>query len=317
MFSHSFPFDPTYGCDEAALRKVIAPLPPADFQSFWQETCRQTLAVPLRLERRRIESAFPDLDVWEIEFDSLDGVRIGGWLTAPRTQGFSRGVVVGHGYGPRAGPDATVPGPPAAAIFPCARGFARSACHIPADVPAHVLYGIESRESYVHRGCAADIFSAASALLELFPHAAGTLDYIGGSFGGGIGALAVPWERRFRRAFLDMPSFGNHPLRLTMPCVGSGESVRQYHLGHPEVIEVLKYFDAATAAGFIQIPTLIAPALFDPAVPPPGQWAVYNAIPAPPVPKSLFIRQAAHFSAPGEVEEQRRLLQQLGEFFAG
>jgi len=166
-----------------------------------------------------------------------------------------RGVVAGHGYGGRPAPDPSEPGPPAVSIYPCARGFDRSArADIPNHAAAHVRHGIGNRGTYVHRGCAADLWCAASALIELYPEIEGALHYTGFSFGGGIGALALPWDKRFRTAYLDVPSFGNHPLRVQLPSTGSGESVRLYYKRHPEVLEVLAYFDAATAARHIHIP---------------------------------------------------------------
>jgi cephalosporin-C deacetylase len=291
---HNFPFDPTYGYDHDRLLSVGAPDEPADFVAFWRETYVQTLAIQPNISRRPIHSPHPNVDLFEIEFDSFANVRIGGWLTLPKADApITRGAVVTHGYGGRDAPGNGAPGPVAATIYPCLRGFHRSRHpDIPNVASGHVVCGIGSRETYVHRGCAADVWAAASVLLELFPRVAGSLDYIGESFGGGIGALALPWDDRFRRAMLGVPSFGNHPLRLTCECVGSGESVRAYHREHPEVMNVLPYFDAAIAARHIRIPTLVAAALFDPAVPPPGQFAVYNAMPGP---KELFVLKHGHF----------------------
>lgn len=311
---HVFPFDPTYGYDLKTLLSLKAPAAPDDFEAFWRETYRQARQVPLRLSRRAVKSPSADLEMFEVEFDSLGGARIGAWLTWPRNGRVSRGAVIGHGYGGRDAADLTVAGPPAAAIFPCARGFHRSAGAKWPDVSTtHVVHGIESRETYIHRGCVADYWAAASALIEVVPEVAGQLDYLGCSFGGGIGGLMLPWDDRFRRAFLDVPSFGNHPLRLQAPCVGSGEAVREYYQKHPEVVQVLRYFDSASAAGYIKIPVMVAAALFDPAVPPQGQFSVYNALAGP---KKLFVHEAAHFSHPNEVAENQRLNQALGEWFS-
>ena len=316
-FEHDFPFDPAYGHDLDALLRTPAPEGPEDFDGFWRRMFAAAMAVPPR-PTLRDAGGTADVAVFEVEFDSPGGVRVGGWLTRPRGGGVTRGVVIGHGYGGRDAPDLALPVPPqAAAIFPCARGLPIRSRRpdIPDQAMGHVLHGIGSRETYVHGGCAADLcWSAASALLELFPEASRRLDYLGGSFGGGIGALALPWDDRFHAAHLSVPSFGNHPLRLTMPCVGSGEAVRTYHDdGHPEVLDVLRYFDAATAARRIQVPVLVAAARFDPAVPPPGQFAVYNALPGP---KELFVLSAGHFAYPGAEEEDRRLREQLVRFFA-
>lgn len=312
--SHNFPFDPTYGYGREALLRVPPTADePADFDAFWQGLHAATRAVPPAPEIRPA-GRLGDRDVFDVAFTSAGGVRIGGWLTRPRRGPVERGLVVAHGYGGRSGPDAWLPVPKAAAIFPCARGQSRSQQPgIPEAAAGHVLHGIGSRDTYVHGGCAADFcWSAASALLELVPEAGPRLDYVGGSFGGGIGALALPWDDRFRAAHLNVPSFGNHPLRLTMPCIGSGESVRQYHAGHPEVVDVLHYFDAATAARRIRIPTLVGAALFDPAVPPPGQFSVYNALPGR---KELFTLTAGHFDHPKAGVEDRRLRAALTAFF--
>lgn len=312
---HSLPFDPTYGFKLEELLKVSAPEGPADFAAFWTATYELARQVPLEITRRQIASPHPDFDLFEVEFNSLDDVRIGGWLTVPhRHAPNAGGWIVGHGYGGREAATFDLPTPATPALFPCARGFNRSAHPvIPGTAPFHVRHGISSRKSYVHRGCAADIWCAASALLELHPEASASLRYAGGSFGGGIGALALPWDERFSKAFLDIPSFGNHPLRLQLPCTGSGESVRKYHQRHPEVIDVLGYFDAATAARHMKIPVFVAAALFDPAVPPPGQFAIYNALPRP---KDLYVRSAAHFESRYAEPEGRELHQLLCRWFA-
>jgi cephalosporin-C deacetylase len=314
MFSHPHPFDPTYGYTLEDLLKVPAPDGPADFEAFWRQTYEEAMQIPLNITQRRITSPSAEHDLYEIEYDSLQGVRIGGWLVVPSDGKFERAVVCGHGYGGRESADFNLPTPRAIGIFPCKRGFHRSAhAEIPNAGHQHVMHGIESRETYSHRGSVVDLWCGASALIALYPQAAENLHYQGGSFGGGIGALALPWDKRISKAYLDVPSFGNHPLRVTLPCVGSGQSVQEYyHAGHPEILEVLQYFDAATAAKHIRIPTLVAAALFDPAVPPPGQFAVYNALAGK---KELFVRQAAHFAFRGEAEENARLHKILCAWF--
>lgn len=313
-FAHDFSFDPTYGYDLDRLLQVGAPAEPVDFASFWQQTYHEARQTPLQIETRPIRSWRPDLEVFEIEYTSRQGARIGGWLTRPRGSRPRRGVVVGHGYGGRDAPDFDLPGPPATAIFPCLRGQSRSATPaIPELAAGHVLSGIETRETYVHRGCAADLWCAASALIEIAPEAADNIHYMGGSFGGGIGAMALAWDSRFKLGFLSVPSFGNHPLRVTLPCTGSGESVRHYYKDRPEVLDVLAYFDSAVHAGRIGIPVLCECALFDPAVPPPGQFAVYNALAGP---KELAVRQAGHFSYPAEADDNRRLREALEGWFS-
>ena len=176
-----------------------------------------------------------------------------------------------------------------------------------------MIHGIEAAETYILRPCVASLWSAASVLLALYPRIGAELYFSGGSFGGGLGALALPWDGRFKKGNLGVPTFGQHPIRLQCHCTGSGESVRAYHREHPAVVEVLAYYDAAVAAGFARSPAFFAPALFDPAVPPPGQFAVHNAWAGE---KELFVLAAGHFEYEGQAAEERVRREALRAFFA-
>ncbi|MGW0860593.1 acetylxylan esterase [Streptomyces sp. NPDC002690] len=303
---HDFPFDPTHGYDLPRLRAVGAPQGPDDFADFW----RQRHASAMRVDPApRIEGPWTTVDgmrVADISYTSADGVRIGGWLTVPADGRLTQGCVATHGYGGRAAPDLGQPPSETATIWPCLRGLGTRSL-LPGVAPnsaGHVLHGIGSRESYLIGGCVADVWCAATALQRLVPEAAGRLTYLGTSFGGGIGALALPWDDRFRAAGLTVPTFGNHPLRVTLPCTGSGESVRTRLAVDPSVLDVLAYFDAATAARHIGIPVHVAAALFDPHVPPPGQFAIHNALAGP---RELLVLRAGHFEHPDEPAETAAL----------
>ena len=310
--SQEYPFDPTYGYDLAALLRVTAPEPPEDLAAFWRATYGETLAVPPRAELREVASPWPTAQVFELEYTSLDGFRVGAWMTLPRHAPPAKLAVIGHGYGGREGPDGRSATLPVATVSPCGRGFHRSArTDYPGIAANHVLHGIAARETYSHRGCVADMWAAATVLLERFPELARTLVYAGGSFGGGIGAMAMAWEPRFVRAYLDIPSFGNHPLRVTLPCQGSGEAVRLRYLQDPSILKVLAYFDAASCARFIKVPTLVSPAVYDPAVPPPGQFAIYNAIPGE---KQLEVRAAAHCEFTGKAATDAAMDEKANRF---
>lgn len=318
-FVHGFPFDPSYGRTLDDLSVIPAPPAPDGFADFWRARHEAARTVATEPEIGPLEEERDGVRIHGVTFTSVGGERLGGWLALPADGPVRHGFVIGHGYGGRQGPgpDVPLPLPGAAAILPCVRGMgARSpVAGVPDVADAHVLHGIESRETYVIGECVADLWCAASALHELVPGlaAAGPLGYLGESFGGGLGALALPWDDRFGAAQLTVPTFGNHPLRLTLPCAGSGESVRRYRREHPGVTEVLRYFDAATAAGFLELPTLVAAALFDPSVPPPGQFAVYNALAGE---RELLVLSAGHFEHAGTVAEKVGLVAGRRRFFA-
>jgi cephalosporin-C deacetylase len=125
--------------------------------------------------------------------------------------------------------------------------------------------------------------------------------------------MALPWDERFRRASLDVPSFGNHAIRITRRSEGSGEAIRQLIRTRPEVLDTLQYFDSATAASYLHIPVHVGAALRDPAVDPRGQFSVYLALAGP---KRLTVRPCGHLE--GVVAEQADDLVRQGteDFFS-
>ncbi|MER6618020.1 acetylxylan esterase [Streptomyces xantholiticus] len=317
-FAHDFPFDPSYGRTLDKLLQIPAPAAPAGFDGFWRSRYEAARRVEPEPRIGELVEERDGVRIFDVTYTSTRG-RCGGWLVLPADGAPVRhGFVIGHGYGGRdqVGRDVPLPLPGSAALLPCVTGMPVKGllAGVPNVAHDHVVHGIDSRDGYIIGDCVADLWCAASALTELVPElAGGGLGYLGESFGGGLGALALPWDERFAAAQLQVPTFGNHPLRLTLPCVGSGEAVRRHHRDHPGIVDVLAYYDAATAATRMRIPVLVAPALFDPSVPPPGQFAVYNALPGP---RELHVLQAGHFAHNGDDLAEQALRTATTEFFA-
>lgn len=297
------------------LTPRAAPEEPDDFDDFWRSTFREFGAGPVAWEPHSDLASTDTHRVAEIRFASSAGEPAAAYVMVPHAAAdIRRGVVVGHGYGGRTGPDPDRAPADTAAILPCAPGtHAGTASRFPAVPAEHVLAGIAHRDTYSHRFAAADIWRAATVLLDIAPAVAGALDFHGGSFGGGIGAMALPWDARFRRAALDVPSFGDHDVRLTRPGTGSGESVRRHVQRHPDARPVLDYFDAAIAARRVRIPVQVSAAVLDPAVDPRGQFAVYHALAGP---RRLGVRANGHLSGAIGEQSDRLALQDGLDFLA-
>lgn len=312
-FTHSFPFDPSYGHTLETLLKVLPTTEPDSFESFWQVRYHRALDVKPNIETSKNFQVHPNFEVRDFSYQSTDGFRIGGWMLSPKFRHPQRGFVVGHGYGGRDGPDFDFEVSDAIFLFPCCRGLSRSVHHGISSNPAyHVLHDIDKPQRYILGGCVEDIWVGVSALLELFPEIKGRIGYQGTSFGGGIGAMAVAWDPRIRRAAFNVPSFGHQVLRLGLPTTGSGAAVSLYQRRHGNVMDTLQYYDAALSARHISIPVHVTAALFDPVVAPPGQFAVYNGLAGP---KELFVVPAGHFDYPGRAEQDNRIIRDLQLFF--
>ena len=313
--NHPFPFDPTYGLGLDELCAIKPPQAPPGFDEFWRTRYAGALGVDPQPRLSDSSSSHPDWQVQDITYTSTGDFRIGGWLLLPRSGPIRRGLVVGHGYGGRDQPDFDIPVSETAVLFPCFRGLSRSR-HPPisSDPAWHVLHDIDKPARYILGGCVEDLWLAVSVLTGLYPTLSGQIGYSGISFGGGIGALAIPFDTRIDRAHLVVPTFSNMPLWLTLPTTGSANSVQAYQKSHPDVLDTLRFYDAAAAAARIGRPMLVAAARFDPAVAPPCQFSVANAIPTS-IDREIFILDAGHFDYPGAGQQHALLAEKVRRFF--
>ena len=289
---HNFEFDPSNGKTQAELLTIQPGVPPEGFEAFWRNHYALVTAKrPEYTVEAELWSPRKTEKIYRVRVRNYDGVEFVIFIARPENS--CGGLVIGQGYGN--------PGMPylschnLTTAFACVRGLGFSQCKdIPWQTSDHVLHGIGDKYSYILYGVIADQWMTASVLLDMFPDTAGNLNYSGGSMGGGMGALLLPWDNRFKAAYLNVPTFGAE-IRFDYQSVGSGEACRKYIADHPEAREVLAWFDASAAAKFIKIPTCVAPALFDPCVAPAGQFSVANAIADEY--KTQFIRDVGHFPA--------------------
>lgn len=311
---HPFSFDPTYGMGMDQLLAMRAPDGPADFDDAWRARYGAALGVDPQPRLADSAARHPDWLVYDVSYASAGGFPIRGWLMLPRDGVVRRGLVVGHGYGGRDGPDFDVPVSDTAVLFPCLRGLSRSArAPISTEPQWHVLHDIDKPDRYILGGCVQDVWVAVSVLTRLYPWLDGRIGYSGISFGGGIGALAIGYDRRIDRGHLVVPTFGNVPVWLRLPTTGSGSSVQAYAKGHPEVAVTMARYDAAVAAARIRVPMLVAAALFDPAVAPPCQFSIANALAGND--HETFVLDAGHFDYPGMTGQHAALAGKVRQFF--
>jgi cephalosporin-C deacetylase len=312
---YPYPFDPTYGLGLDALRAITPPAPPPGFDDFWRARHVRARGVDPKPQLSESASTHPDWHVHDIIYTSTDDVRIGGWLLLPREGAVTRGLVVGHGYGGRDQPDFDIPVQATAVLFPCCRGMSRSRRPPISDDPAwHVLHDIDKPERYILGGCVEDLWLAVSVLTGLYPWLDRRIGYAGTSFGGGVGALAIAFDKRIDLGHLVVPTFGNMPIWLILPTIGSGHAVQAYERTHRDVLKTLSLFDAAAAATRIEIPMLVAVARFDPAVAPPCQFSVANAL-ATSKHHEIVVLDAGHCDYPGMAEQHALLSEKVRRFF--
>ena len=307
-------FDPngSYPLDE--LLNIPTLNPPKDFNAFWQRAYQQTLAINPTIELRDTGNCHEHWKIYDLYFQSTNSVKIGGWLLVPANHVVQQTLIVAHGYGGREGPDFHLPFPNAAIFFPCARGISRSAKPPISQQPYwHVIHDVDKKNQYILKGCVEDLWLSVSVLETLYPHLINKTGLIGNSFGGGIGILALAQDKRIAKAHFNVPTFGNHKLRLRIPTTGSGKSLQDFYRKEPyKLIRTIRYYDAAFAASAITVPVHFALALRDPMVTPPGQFAIYNQINSN---KQLYVLDAGHDSYPTQEQQNKELMEEVKLFF--
>lgn len=313
-FTHPYSFDPSYGYDLDRLLAISPPEAPGDFAEFWQTRYSRSMEVNARPKLVELPGSHPKWKVAELSYVSTGDFPIRGWALIPREGTIRRGLVFGHGYGGIDGPDLSMSFEETVIFFPCLRGISLSRRSPISPEPYwHVLHHINDRDRYIVGGCTEDLWLAVSAMLELFPGVEGRIGLFGISFGGGVAALATPWDPRVARTQLEVPTFGHHPLRMTLPTVGSGAAIIAYEKRKGGALAALSYHDAATAARHISVPVHVAAARFDPHVAPPGQFAIYNALGGP---RELFVLDAGHFEYADRERQQAGLSRERQRFFS-
>lgn len=315
---HAFPFDPTQGYDRTALLRVEPPEnEPSDFDAFWKNLRQQAEVEPLNLAVSEEEPTVPGFRLCRLTYGIGRGFRCSAWLTFPKDiRGVRRGIIASHGYGGRSLVEPCFYRPEFVVVLPVAPGFDISADpRLPfQDANRHVVVGIESPETYILGLCAAAVWKSLDAAQTAIGRTLERWHYFGWSFGGGIGALSLPWDPRVQSAEMGQPTFGHHPLRLRQPSTGSSHAVRERFLQDPGIMRTLAYFDAATAIQRLTAPVAFACALFDPAVTPSGQFAVANAHRGP---KRITPFLTGHFEwvGPHFTEERNAHHQAVRELF--
>ena len=282
------------------LLKIKGDTPVEGFQEFWEKQYAAARAWKCDYKvEGELWSPESDCHIYKVRFNSIDGFSIGMWVVRPAVS--TGGMISAHGYGNPSVPPVPV-SPGRTIAVPCVRGLGLSQCkEIPWLLWAHAGYGFESPEKYVITGGVRDLWIALTIMIDMFPDTAENIVCRGGSLGGGMGAMCIPWDKRIHYGDLDVPTLGGR-IVLNYPCPPQtpGETRRQKALASEEGMRIIDFCNASAAAQFIRVPTLITPALSDPSVPPPGQFAVANSIPEEF--RIMRIKEAGH-AAPTEADK--------------
>ena len=263
---------------------------PADFDGFWAEILAEAATIPLNpaMERVPLRST-PEVDVYEIHYDSLDRLRIAGWYCVP-AEGFLAppypGLLIVPGYIS----EPTLPKSWAkmgyAAVGVAPRGKLRSNRFFNPGYPGLLVRDIIDRHTYGHRGFYVDACRAVDFLLSRPEVDAARIGVHGSSQGGALtittaalrrdaiacGAAGAP----YLCGFIDAAG-----LTHSYPYEEINEYLRLYPEREQQVREAVPYFDGINFAPLIRCPMLVYVGLGDDVCPPETGYDLYGALTCP------------------------------------
>ncbi len=263
---------------------------PPDFDSFWQAIMTEAAAIPLNpaIERVPMRST-PEVDVFEIHYDSLDGLRIAGWYCVPTERHLPPpypGLLIVPGYIS----EPTLPKSWAkmgyAAVGVAPRGKLRSNSRFNPGYPGLLVRDIVDPHTYGYRGFYVDACRAVDFLQTRPEVDHARIGVHGSSQGGALtittaalrndaitcGAAGAPYLCGFMDSAV---------LTHSYPYQEIVEYLDQYPEREPAVRETVAYFDGINFAPLIRCPMLVYVGLNDDVCPPETGYDLRKAMTCP------------------------------------
>lgn len=274
---------------------------PPGFLGFWEQTVALLGQEDPAPALAAAEAAGPGISLRRVEFSSLGGLRISGYLARPVSEQSCPLIVHAHGYDDRY-TIMTDWARRGTAVFGFdARGFGRSAAAVATSEHGYVLTGIENRETSIVRGAVADYLQAIRVARLLLDGRAMRTTCHGFSFGGALALMASALSRDVDFLTVGQPTFGWNSERRRLALAGSTSQLNRYLAAQPwlldDVMATLEYFDTVHFAPLIQAPTLVGVGLDDDVVPSRTVLAVANHMRCP---LELRLLPVSHSSDPRE-----------------
>ena len=263
---------------------------PPDFDDFWAAILAEAAAIPLNPSLLHLpHRSTPTVDVYEIGYDSLDGLRIAGWYCLPNEAHLSPpypALLLMPGYIS----EPTLPKAWArlgyAAVGVAPRGKLRSNARYNPGYPGLLVDNIVDRNTYAYRGFYIDACRAVDFVQSRPEVDASRIGVHGGSQGGALtittaalrpeaitcGAPGAP----YLCGIMDAAS-----LTHSWPYEEINDYLRRYPERQEQVRQTVAYFDGINFAPRITCPMLINIGLGDDVCPPETGYALVAAMPGP------------------------------------
>jgi cephalosporin-C deacetylase len=257
---------------------------PGDFDKFWEDVLAQAAKIPLNTTLTPVPlRSTPEVEVFEVHYDSLDHLRIAGWYCRPRG---ATGPLPAMVFYPGYISEPTLPKSYALRGYACfgvaPRGKLRSHAQYNPGYPGLLTHNITDRNTYGYRGFYVDAWRVID-LLDALPEVDGArIGVQGGSQGGALTLLAAAMCPQIAAAAAQAPYLAGMIDAIRLTNSYPYEEINEYLHLHPEaqadVEATLAYFDVHNFVDRIRCPIIVNIGLNDDVCPPETGYAVYEKI---------------------------------------
>lgn len=271
--------------------------PPADLQSFWDETIAQARADSWEPKLERVDTGLRLVDTFDVTFSGFGGDPIRAWYRRPagtdadlpvivRYQGYGGGRALSHeaGIWPLAG-------------YACLEMDTRGQGSVWAQgdtpdpigstpaYPGSLTRGILDPETYYYRRVFTDGVRAVDCARILPGIDAGKVTVAGSSQGGGICLAVSGLVPNLIAVLPDVPCLSDFRRASELARTGPYLELAGYLAVHRDYMErafsTLAYFDVSVLASAATAPALFSVGLMDAVCPPSTVYAAYNSYGGP------------------------------------
>jgi len=265
---------------------------PADFMAYWNTQKAELAKVPINAQLTPVEVKTPNVEVYDISLDNVNGTHVRGFFGKPKGNGPFPAVmrIPGAGVGPASRNYAEAM---------AAKGFlvmSISVHDLPNDKPSQFYkdqfagplrgYYLQNRDNrdtyYFHRTVLGNIRS---------------IDYLtsrpewdhkhmivnGSSQGGGMTLITTGLDSRVTAAAANVPALCDHTGRNFGRPSGWPQFAPLDESGKmdPKILEVSRYYDAVNFARYIKVPMIFGVGLIDNTCHPTTVFSAYNSVKGP------------------------------------
>ena len=257
---------------------------PPDFDAFWRDTLATLDDVPLSPTVTWVpDRSTSDVDVFDVRYDSFQGVRIAAWYCRPRgALGRLPALIHVPGYvsEPMVPKASARMGYCSLSVAP--RGKLRSNSQFNPGYPGLLTENIIDRNTYGYRGFYVDAIRAVDFLLGRDEVDPSRIGITGSSQGGALTIVAAAFRSEIACAAAGAPYLCGMIDAIGLTHSYPYQEINDYLRIHPErlgaVRGVLDYFDGINLAPRITCPIIVNIGLNDDVCPPETGYALFRAI---------------------------------------